>query len=344
MRILIADQLAPRAIANLRSLGHTCDVRSHLSADQLPHEVTGYEALVVRSTEVTSGTIDASDRLNLIIRAGAGTDTIDTAAAAEAGIYVCNVPGTNSIAVAELTLGLVLALDRSIPDNVVELRAGRWNKRRFSQSKGLYGRRIGIVGLGEIGLAVAERAAAFGLEVYALKKADRAPQTLERCAAIPVSFVPDLEALASTCDILTFHVPATNETRGIIGADLLAHIQPGASIINTSRGELVDEQALVEAMDTKGIRCGLDVYEDEPAAGEARFESALAGHPNVYGTHHIGASTAQAQDATAAEVIRIVELFEQGTVLHGVNVEAATRARRHRAGHPGRGQAPDFRR
>jgi D-3-phosphoglycerate dehydrogenase len=321
MRILIADGLAGSAVDRLQELGHDCDVRTDVTGDRLPSEITGFDILIVRSTPVSAETIEASDRLIVIIRAGAGTNTIDTDAAASRGIYVCNVPGRNAAAVAELTMGLLLAVDRRIPDNVTELRAGRWNKRRFSQARGLLGRAIGIVGLGRVGLAVAERATAFGLRVFAIEKVGRNPETVRRSKELGVRFVPDLTTLAETCDILTFHVPATDETRGIIDADLLAHMREGTVLINTSRGELVDEDALIEAMQAKGIRCGMDTYPNEPADAEGPFDSPLVHHPNVYGTHHIGASTEQAQEAIASEVVRIVELLEQGTVLHCVNLE-----------------------
>ncbi|NIR28291.1 MAG: hydroxyacid dehydrogenase [Gammaproteobacteria bacterium] len=321
MKILFADKFQEQYLEKIEGLGHECVLRPELKEGDLPAEIAGYDALIVRSTLVTSETIEASDRLALIIRAGAGTNTIDKQAAADRGICVCNVPGKNAIAVAELALGLVLAVDRRIPDNVIDLREGQWNKKRYAEARGLYGRRIGVVGIGEIGLAVAERAHAFGLEVHVLRKRGRRPDAEARLAAIDATRLESLEELAETCDILTFHVPAGADTRGLIGRELLAHVKPGAFIINTARGEIVDDDALIEAMDEKGIRAGLDVYNEEPSAGEAEFHGALAQHPNVYGTHHIGASTEQAQNAIAARVVRILEAFDAGTVLHCVNME-----------------------
>lgn len=321
MKILFADKFQEQYLDQIVSAGYPCVLKPDLKADDLAAEIPGYDTLIVRSTRVGSETIDASDRLSLIIRAGAGTNTIDKQAAADRGICVCNVPGKNAIAVAEITIGLLLAIDRNIADNVVDLRQGQWNKKRYSEARGLYGRNIGVVGLGEIGLAVAERAHALGLKVHAVHKPNRRPKAQARLAAIDTAFMSNLHDLAGSCDILSFHVPANEETKGLIGRELLAHVRPGAVIINTARGEVVDDAALIEAMDEKGIRAGLDVYNGEPAGGQAEFHAPLAQHPNVYGTHHIGASTEQAQNAIAAEVVRILTAFEAGTVLHCVNME-----------------------
>ena len=290
-----------------------------LTGDDLPARVPGFDALVVRSTQVTAATLAAADRLKIVIRAGAGTNTIDKHSAAERGICVSNVPGKNAIAVAELTLGLMLALDRNIPDNVIDLRAGRWNKKRYSSARGLYGRSLGIAGVGAVGLAVAARSKAFGLHIHVIDKPGRAAQTTAVLQSLNAATVPDLATLAARCDILSFHVPAAADTKGLVGRALLARMRPGAMLINTSRGDVVDEQALLEALDAKGLRAGLDVYADEPASGQGEFRSALAQHPNVYGTHHIGASTEQAQDAVAEGVVEIVAALDAGKVLYCVN-------------------------
>ncbi|MGP4017633.1 NAD(P)-dependent oxidoreductase [Saccharopolyspora sp. 5N708] len=319
MRILLADAFPATYLAELAERGHDCDYRPETTTDQLADRLTGRAVLVVRSTEVPASVLEAADALRMVIRAGSGTNTIDREAASRLGICVCNVPGRNAIAVAELAFGLLLALDRNICDNVTDLRAGHWDKKRYSRARGILGRRIGVIGLGRIGLAFAERAAAFGTEVYAVAKPDRSPRTLERARTIGVRFVEDLTALAQTCDVLSLHLPATDTTRHLVDADLLAHVRPGTILINTSRGELIDEDALIEAMESKGIRAGLDVFADEPATGTGTIGSRLAKHPGVYGTHHIGASTEQAQQSVAAEVVRMVEAFESGTVLHCVN-------------------------
>ena len=158
MRVLLADAIHPSTVGILTERGHECVFEPKLSSDELPGRMPGSQALVVRSTEVTAAAIEAADALELIVRAGAGTNTIDVEAASEVGIYVTNVPGRNAIAVAELTMGLLLAIDRRIPDNVADLRAGTWNKSTYGKADGLFGKVMGIVGLGDIGFAVAERA------------------------------------------------------------------------------------------------------------------------------------------------------------------------------------------
>jgi len=319
MRVLFADAVDPSTLEALEEGGHACEVDPTLSAEDLPSKIPGVEALVVRSTKVTAATIQAARDLELIVRAGAGTNTIDVEAASAVGIYVTNVPGRNAIAVAELTIGLLLAIDRRIADNVAELRAGTWNKSAFAKAEGLFGKRLGIVGVGDIGLAVAERAAAFGLRVVAISK-DRDPDMEERLRAIDADPVDSLEELVSTSDIVSIHLPATQETESLFDAALLGRMKEGAILLNTSRGDIVDEAALLDAIESRGLRVGLDVYPDEPASGKAEWSSKLAQHPNVVGTHHIGASTAQAQRAVADGVVEIIEAFVRGEVLNCVNL------------------------
>ncbi len=319
MNILFADKFQEAYLEELKAQGHTCNLQPDLSADDLPGQVAGAEVLIVRSTKISRATIEAADALKLIVRAGAGVNTIDTEAAAEKNIPVCNVPGKNSVAVAELAFGLLLAIDRNIPDNVIALRSGEWNKKTFSKADGVMGRHIGIVGMGGIGVALAQRAHAFGMQVHFVepKLSDEAKQAVQPLGAQQHESAMDL---ARSCDVLSFHVPATDQTKGLIGDQLLAACQPGTIILNTARGELVDDDALIRAMDEKGIRAGLDVYNGEPGGGQGEFDSHLAKHPNVYGTHHIGASTEQAQNAIAAEVVHMLDEFGKGNVLHCVNL------------------------
>ncbi len=321
MRLLFADALDPTTIAALAERGHECVVEPTLSADELPGRIPGFTALIVRSTWVTAATIEAAETLELIVRAGAGTNTIDTQAAADVGIYVCNVPGRNAVAVAELTMGLLLAIDRRIADNVADLRAGKWNKKTYGDAEGLFGKAMAVIGLGDIGLAVAERAAAFGLAVRAIRKDGRNPSTEESIRAIGIELVDSLDELVSGADIVTLHVPATEGTVGMVDARFLGLMRDGGILLNTSRGDLIDEPSLLEAIDTKGIRVGLDVYPDEPGSGVVEWSSEVAQHPNVVGTHHIGASTEQAQRAIAAGVVEIVDAFQRGEILHCVNLE-----------------------
>ena len=327
MRVLFADVIDPSTVHALTDRGHDCVSEPTLSADDLPARIQGFEVLVVRSTKVTAATIEAADALELIVRAGAGTNTIDVGAACEVGIYVTNVPGRNAIAVAELTMGLLLAIDRRIADNVADLRTGAWNKAGYSKADGLFGKTMGIVGLGEIGFAVAERAAAFGLLVRAIRK-DRSEETEERIEAIGIELVDTLEELVATSDIVSIHVPTTPETESMFDAEMLDRMKEGAILLNTSRGDIVDEAALLDALETRGLRAGLDVYPDEPGSGETGWSSKLAQHPHVVGTHHIGASTAQAQKAVAEGVVEIVDAFVRGEILNCVNL-APTRLGTH---------------
>ncbi|HEX5936838.1 MAG TPA: NAD(P)-dependent oxidoreductase [Actinomycetota bacterium] len=327
MRVLLADAIDPTTVDELTGLGHDCASEPKLTADDLPGRIPGSQALVVRSTEVTAATIEAGDALELIVRAGAGTNTIDVEAASRVGIYVTNVPGRNAIAVAELTMGLLLAIDRRIADNVADLRAGSWNKATYSNADGLYGRTIGIVGLGDIGFGVAERAAAFGLRVRAVRK-ERDEAAEERIRELDIELVPSLEELVASSDVVSIHVPATPETESMFDARLLGRMKEGAILLNTSRGDIVDEGALLDALDGRGLRAGLDVYPDEPGSGTSEWSSKLAQHPNVVGTHHIGASTAQAQAAVAAGVVEVIEAFVRGEIVNCVNL-APTRLGTH---------------
>jgi D-3-phosphoglycerate dehydrogenase len=327
MRVLFADAIDPSTVQALTDRGHGCAFEPKLSADELPGRIAGFEALIVRSTKVTASAVEAGDALELIVRAGAGTNTIDVQAASEVGIYVTNVPGRNAIAVAELTMGLLLAIDRRIPDNVADLRAGSWNKATYGKADGLFGKVMGIVGLGEIGFAVAERAVAFGIAVRAIRKArDEAAE--ERIAALGIELVDSLDELVATSDIVSIHLPAIAETEALFDARVLSAMKDGAILLNTSRGNIVDETALLDALETRGLRAGLDVYPGEPGSGSTEWSSALARHPGVVGTHHIGASTAQAQRAVADGVVEIIDAFVRGEILNCVNL-APTRLGTH---------------
>lgn len=324
MRILLADTFPESRLAALRATGHVPESQPDLGAADLATALGGFDVLVVRSTVVDAETAGTAEDLRLIVRAGAGYNTIDLAACAAAGIIVSNVPGKNAAAVAELAIGLLLSVDRNIPDNVADLRAGTWNKSRYQRARGLLGRDIGVIGLGAIGVAFAERASGFGMPVHAVAK-PRTAAISKRLDHIGTTYHPGIEALADAVDVLSFHVPSTPTTKGMIDADLLARLGPEGIVINTARGDLVDEEALLEALE-RGLRAGLDVYPDEPTAGSADYASALAQHPNVYGTHHIGASTRQAQEAIADEVIEIIQAFSSGETRNAVNLDLMTKA------------------
>jgi D-3-phosphoglycerate dehydrogenase / 2-oxoglutarate reductase len=319
MRVLLADAIDATTSVVLGDLGHECVSEPTLASDDLPDRIGGFQALVVRSTKVTAAAVEAADALELIVRAGAGTNTIDVQAASELGIYVTNVPGRNAIAVAELTMGLLLAIDRRIPDNVADLRAGKWNKTTYGKADGVYGKVIGIVGLGEIGFAVAERARAFGMTVLAIQK-DREDEAEERIHAIDIELVDSLDELVAASDIVSVHVPAAPETESMFDARVLGMMREGAILLNTSRGNVIDEAALLEALESRGLRAGLDVYPGEPGTGSTSWSSPLAQHPRVVGTHHIGASTAQAQRAVADGVVEIIEAYGRGEIVNCVNL------------------------
>ncbi len=325
MRVLIADKFPVAHADGLRAAGFDVRHEPDLTGADLPAAANGADVLVVRSTRVGEDVFAAAPDLELVIRAGAGVNTIDVAAAARRGVYVANVPGRNAIAVAELAFGLLLAIDRNIPDNVADLRAGRWDKARYQQARGVYGRAVGVVGLGSIGQEFATRAAAFGMRVHAVAKPGRDAATVELLDDLDVTFHDTLEELAAAVDVLTFHVPAAPGTAGLVGRELLARVREGAVIINTSRGDVVDEDALLEAIEAKGLRVGLDVYRDEPGSGTGEFDSRLAKHRAVYGTHHIGASTEQAQEAIADEVVRMIEAFASGEIDTAVNLDSGLR-------------------
>jgi D-3-phosphoglycerate dehydrogenase / 2-oxoglutarate reductase len=321
VRILFADKLPEQTIADLESHGHECDMQPGLSADDLAGHISGFDGLVVRSTKVKAAVFDAADRLVLVIRAGAGTNTIDTDTAAQHGVFVCNVPGRNAVAVAELTMGLLLALDRRIPDNVADLRDGRWDKQRYSKAEGLLGSTMGIIGLGSIGFAVAERAAAFGIRLQSVARPGRSAQAVARADELGITWCDSMDELVSTSDIVTLHVPSGKSTRHLVDETFLARMKPGAILLNTSRGDVVDETALLAALEDGAIRAGLDVFADEPGSSHGSWDSPVARHPNVVATHHIGASTAQAQRAIAAGVAEIVDAFMAGEARHCVNLD-----------------------
>jgi D-3-phosphoglycerate dehydrogenase len=259
-----------------------------------------------------------------VVRAGAGVNTIDVGAASRRGVYVANCPGQNAIAVAELAMGLAVAIDRRIPDNVAMLRAGKWDKKTFSEAGGLFGRTLGIVGLGAIGRETARRGQGFGMRILAWSPSLDDPRAKE----LGVERARDVLSVARAADVLSLHLPLAKETRGIVGREVLQAMKPGAILVNTARAELVDQEALLEAARSGRIRVGLDVHAGEPEKGQADFDSQLAKLPNVYGTHHIGASTAQAQDAIAREVVRILQVFlREGAVPNCVNVARKTPAR-----------------
>ena len=320
MRVLFADAIGATTIDRLEERGHTCVVEPTLQAGELADRVDGFDVLVVRSTKVGGDVFETADRLALVVRAGAGTNTIDVEAAAARGVLVTNLPGRNAAAVAELTMGLLLAVDRRIVDNAADLRAGRWDKKTYSAARGLLGSTMGILGLGSIGLEVAQRARAFGIEVRALERPGRRADVRARALDLRIGMVDSLTDLLPACDVVSLHLPSTSGTTGMVDEAFLGLMKRGSVLLNTSRGDLVDEDALLRALDGNDLRAGLDVWVDEPGAGTAEWSSPLARHPRVVGTHHIGASTQQAQDAVAAGVVEIIDAFVEGEARNCVNL------------------------
>jgi D-3-phosphoglycerate dehydrogenase len=318
MKVLIADKFPEDGRAALVRAGVEVVYDPELKDAALMAAAgsTAADILVVRSTKVPAATL-AAGRLSLVVRAGAGYDTIDVPAASARGIYVSNCPGKNSIAVAELTFALILALDRRIPANVADLKAGRWNKAEYSKARGLFGRTLGLVGLGRIGQEVLGRARAFGMPVVAWSPS----LTPERAAPLGVEPKASPTEVAAACDVLSIHVALNSGTRSLIDRGVLDALRPGSYFINTARAEVVDQAALYEAVRDRGIRAGLDVFAGEPPGGTGTVADRIFELDGVIGTHHIGASTDQAQQAIADEAVRIIrEYVQTGHVANVVNL------------------------
>jgi D-3-phosphoglycerate dehydrogenase len=318
MKVLIADKFEKVGIDGLKELGCTVVSQPDVKAEELPAAIRAADPhiMIVRGKKVSADALKAGTALTLVIRAGAGIDTIDVTTASNLGVFVSNCPGKNSIAVAELVMGLLLSCDRRIPDQVVDLRAGTWNKGEYSKARGLHGRTLGIVGLGQIGREIAARARAFGMRVVGWSRS----LTHEEADHLGIIYAQTPLEVARASDAVSVNVAANAETKQLVDAEFLAAMRPGAYLINTSRGSVVDEAALEQAVREKKIRAGLDVFADEPAGGTGGFTNPIVRAPGVYGTHHVGASTDQAQVAIAHEVIRIVQTFQAtGEVPNVVN-------------------------
>jgi D-3-phosphoglycerate dehydrogenase len=318
MKILIADKFPEGGQSELTQAGFEVIYDPELKEGVLTEAIssTGADVLVVRGTRVTKEMLEAG-RLSLVVRAGAGYNTIDVKTASARGIYVANCPGKNSVAVAELAFGLILALDRRIPDNAADLKQGRWNKKEYSKARGLFGRTLGLIGVGRIGQEMIPRARAFGMPVIAWGRS----LTLERAAELGVEMKQSPLEVAASAEIVSVHVALKDQTRGLIDEKVFEAMQPGSFFINTSRAEVVDQRALKEAVTARGIRAGLDVFAGEPAGGVGTVEDDIFLLPGVIGTHHIGASTDQAQQAIADETVRIVrEYKETGRAPNVVNL------------------------
>ena len=320
VKVLVADKFPDQYIKQMEELELDVTYSPKLGENDLPQEIKDTDILVVRSTKVNSKSIENGRNLNLIIRAGAGVNNIDISAANKKGIYVANCPGMNSIAVAELAVGLMISLDRRIPDNVIDFKNGKWNKGEYSKAEGLKGKTLGIIGYGAIGREVAKRAIAFDMKVYA--------KDISRIEGEMVKDFSEMDQLLPMCDILTIHLPATSETKGLFNKEMFGYMKKNALLINTSRPEIIDEEAMTEAIKEKNIRVALDVFKGEPEGKTGEVKSKLQDIPNIYVTHHIGASTEQAQNAVAAETVRIIKDYtSSGIIAHWVNRAKASDAK-----------------
>jgi D-3-phosphoglycerate dehydrogenase len=319
MRVLIADKMAQQVVPQLNALGCSVTIEHDLSGDALVTAIESHDpqVLVVRSTKVLEKHLAVARSLSLVVRAGAGVNTIAVKQASERGIYVANCPGKNAAAVAELALGHMLNADRRIADNVAALRDGQWKKKTFAKgTRGLKGRTLGLIGMGNIGTEVAQRAQAFDMNVVAWDIS----LTPDRAAQLGITQVDGPVKVAQAADILSVHVALNEHTKGLISDAVLSALKPGAIFINTSRGPVVDEAALAKAVTENDIKCGLDVFCDEPSA-EGAWSTPLTQLHGVYGTHHIGASTEEAAEAVGDEVSRIITAWKNtGSVPNCVNL------------------------
>jgi D-3-phosphoglycerate dehydrogenase len=324
MKTLIADSFPQSYVTEISNLGVEVQYKPKLKAEELAANIGDASILIVRSTEVHADCINAGKNLSLIIRAGAGVNTIDVKAANARGIYVANCPGKNSIAVAELTMALLLSLDRRIVENVSDLRNGKWNKSEYAKAEGVFGKTIGIIGVGQIGKEVITRAKAFGLRVIAWSRS----LTPEKAEKLGIEYASSVETLVPQCDIVSVHVALKPETRNLINKNIIHSMKPGTIFLNTSRAEVVDEAALREDVTAGIVKVGADVFSNEPEEKSGPYSHPLAMMPGVYGTHHIGASTNQAQNAVAAEVVSIInDYMHQGIVRNWVNRAKKTAAK-----------------
>ena len=328
MKVLVADKFEQSGLDGLKAAGCEVVYKPDLKDEALTLALrdTSADVLVVRSTAVTGAMLETGS-LSLVVRAGAGYNTIDVAAASSRGIYVSNCPGKNAIAVAELAFALVLALDRRVPDNVAALRNGTWDKKEYSKARGLYGRTLGLLGYGSIGQEVARRAHAFGMPIVVWSRRFATGRDRIADEPIPMELAQSPAEVAGRCDVLSVHLALNAETRGLVNASVLDRLKPGSYFINTARAEVVDYAALEHAVRERGIRAGLDVFAAEPPGATGAFADPIVALPNVYGTHHIGASTDQAQEAIAAETVRIVASYKDtGKVPNVVNLAKKTPA------------------
>jgi len=317
-RVLIADAVSDKGVELLRDTpGFEVTVRTGMSQDELRETIGDFEGLVVRSaTKVTGDVLASSGRLRVIGRAGTGVDNIDLDAATRAGVVVMNAPGGNSVAAAELTVAHLMALARNLVQANAELRAGRWERKKYVGVE-LDGKTLGVVGLGRIGREVARRAKGLRMEVLGFDPF----VSSEVAEGFGVTYV-ELDELLARSDVVTLHLPMTQETRHLIDAGAIARMKPGARLINCARGGLVDESALIDALESGHLAgAALDVFETEPPS-----DRRIVDHPRIVATPHLGASTREAQERVGTEIAeKIRDYLQSGTILDAVNFPAIDR-------------------
>ncbi len=303
MNVFIADRFSELAREKLCESGFRVAYKPEITVNTLTDAIRQHctDILVVRSTRVIESALNV-DNLKLVIRAGAGFNNIDIAVAKAKNIFVCNCPGKNANAVVELAFGLMISLDRHIPQNVADLKIGLWNKAAYSNGYGLYGRTLGLIGLGTIGESMIPRAKAFGMKVVGWSR----NLTSERATNLAIHMKTNLLEVASSSDIVSLHVALNEDTHSFVDRDFLSAMRPGSYLINTSRAEVVDEIALVDAIKNRGLKIGIDVFANEPATGRGQINNALFELDGVIGTHHIGGQTKEAQLSIANETVRII--------------------------------------
>lgn len=319
-RVFVSDKLETPGLDLLKQAGLEVDNRPGLTGDDLIHAIRQCDGMVVRSgTRVTADLLEQPGKLRAIVRAGVGVDNIDVAAATRKGIVVMNTPGGNTLSTAEQTLALLYALVRHTPAADLSLRQGKWDRNKLVGTQ-LAGKTLGIVGLGRIGREVARRALAMDMKVIGFDPF----LSQERAGQLGIHAMPDLDAVLSQCDILTLHVPLTDETTDFIDAAQIARMKKGARIINCARGGLVNEQALAMALQSGHLAgAAIDVFAQEPPPPD---------HPllklsNVVCTPHLGASTVEAQQSVALEAAQLlIDFLTKGVVQFAVNMAAVDRA------------------
>eukprot|EP00486_Rosalina_sp_Unknown_P013197 CAMPEP_0201592806 /NCGR_PEP_ID=MMETSP0190_2-20130828/190600_1 /ASSEMBLY_ACC=CAM_ASM_000263 /TAXON_ID=37353 /ORGANISM="Rosalina sp." /LENGTH=567 /DNA_ID=CAMNT_0048051739 /DNA_START=72 /DNA_END=1775 /DNA_ORIENTATION=- len=326
-RVLLADKMGPFVEETLKKNG--CEVvwDASLNGDSLKQEMSKFQpnVIVVRSTKVTKEHLSASSSLSLVVRAGAGVNTIAVDEASNMGIFVANCPGKNAIAVAELAMGHLINLDRRIADNVIQIREGKWNKKEFGKARGLFGRKIAVLGIGNIGRETCKRAVSFGMNVNGYSRS----LTEEQAKSLGINYCKSMEEAVTGCDALSIHLPHNDNTHYIINKSIIGLMNDGAYVVNTSRGGVVNEKDMLLMIKEKNIRYAADVYENEPKSSDKEFtDKEILSNTSIYGSHHIGASTDQASDAVGAETLRVIQTFlNTGEVVNCVNLERQSPAK-----------------